>query len=223
MLKRLKRRVHRGRLETTTTTRQPIPPSRLEGANHSPATLQSWRGSPRLLFVSAPENFHGRTSFRDSWQSLRGLHQGSKGHSGQGLPWRLSCLEISLEAMYRRRRSLFSNLIMCCTDLFNKFFLIDSLIFLFGQTMYVQPSGYFLHYLLLSLILKFLLIPQFFCPQTSLIMYSFLPLHPYLRIYSINIQLVKFVIKKSPWWKYILQYILNHYSLLYQVLYCSLL
>ena len=85
---------------------------RFEVANDSAVTLQSCRGPPRLLFLSAPQNFHKRTSFRVSWQSQRRLHQGSKGHSGEGLPWRLRCLEISLETMYRRRRSLFWNLLM---------------------------------------------------------------------------------------------------------------
>ena len=36
--------------------------------------------------VTAPENSHERTSFRVSWQSQRGLHQGFKVHSGKGLP-----------------------------------------------------------------------------------------------------------------------------------------
>ena len=104
-----------------------------KGANNSSTALQSWRGSPRLLFVSVPENSHERTSFRDSWQSQRGLNQRSKGHSGEGLLWHLRCLEISLEAMYRHRRSLFWNLIMCCTDLFKKFFFIDPLTLLLGK------------------------------------------------------------------------------------------
>ena len=120
-------------------SRDPLP-GRFKGANDSVAALlQSWRGSPRLLFVSTPENSHERTLFRDrnSWQSQSALHHGSKRHSRKGLPWRLWCLEISLVAMYRHRRSLFWNLLMCCTDLFNKFCLIDSLTLLFRRTMYI--------------------------------------------------------------------------------------
>ena len=85
---------------------------------------------------------HERTSFRDSWQIQRGLHQGFKGQSGEGPPWRLRCLGISMKAMYRRKRSLFWNLLICCTDLFNTFFLIDSLTLLFGQTMYVEELSW---------------------------------------------------------------------------------
>lgn len=98
---------------------------------------------PDFFFVSALENFHEGTSFRHSWQSQRSLHQGSKGHSGGNLLWHLRCLEMSLEGMYRQRRSLSWILLMGCTDLINKSFLIDSLTLLFGHTLYILEKKTF--------------------------------------------------------------------------------
>lgn len=65
-----------------------------KGISGSPAILQSW------------------CNFIKLWQSQGGLHLGFKGYFGGGL---LRGFDISMEAMYRCRRSLFSSHLMRCT------------------------------------------------------------------------------------------------------------
>lgn len=134
VLKRLKRRLRcirpdiAGIGNSTLATRQPTPPVpwhaswSIQRCQRFPSrpTVLTWLLQTFLFF--ALENFHERTSFWGSWQSRRGLHQGSKRHSTKDLLWRLRSLDISLEAMYWRRRSVFWHPLMRCTDLIKKLF-----------------------------------------------------------------------------------------------------
>lgn len=125
-----------------TTTSQPLyhlPRNQLcgksKGLDDFPATLQSERDSSGFfLFLclkgSTRERHFGTTG------GIQGLRCTFKNHSGEGLPWCIWCMEITLKEIYRCRGRVFCNLLVRCTDLVDKLFIIDSILLLSGPTLY---------------------------------------------------------------------------------------
>lgn len=63
-------------------------------------------------------------AFWDSGWDQSSLHRSIKGHSGGGLPQRIRELEVSLEPMYWRKRRLFWRFLNTCNSKFKKLFLM---------------------------------------------------------------------------------------------------